>query len=52
MREVALDERVAARVLQPLNPVIRLDDAVVERVAVREQDVEIAVAVHIHELDA
>ena len=49
---VRADERVAARVLEPLNPVIRLDDPIVERVAVREQDVEIAVLVEVDELDA
>ena len=52
MREIVLDERIPARVLQPLNPVIRLHDPVVERVAVRQEHVEIAVAVHVHELDA
>ena len=47
-----LDERIAARVLEPLDPVIRLDDPVVERVAVREEDVEVAVLVEIDQLDA
>ena len=51
-RERVIDERIAARVLQPLDAVIRLDDPVVERVAVRQEHVEIAVAVHVHQLDA
>ena len=31
---------------------IRLDDGIVERVAVRQQDVEVAVAIEVHHLDA
>ena len=50
--ERVLDERIRARVLEPLDAVIRLDDRLVERVAVRQQDVEVAVAVEVHHLDA
>ena len=43
---------LAARVLQPLDTVIRLHERVVHRVAVREQHVGIAVLVQVHDLDA
>ena len=43
-------QRPAARVLEPLDAVIRLDDEVVQRVAVGEQDVEITVPVQIRQL--
>ena len=39
------------RVLQPLNAVIRLHDAVVERIAVRQEHIEIPVVVHVDELE-
>ena len=52
LRDRALDERIAAAVLEPLDPVIRLDDPVVERVAVGEEDVEVAVLVEIDELES
>ena len=47
-----LDERVAAGVLEPLDPVIRLHEPVVERIAVGEEDVEVAVLVEVDELNA
>jgi hypothetical protein len=40
-------EREGAYVLEPLDAVIRLDDLVVERVAVGEEDVEVAIAVEV-----
>ena len=52
LRQGVLDERKAACVLQPLDPVIRLHDPVVEGVAVREQDVDVAVLVEIDQLEA
>ena len=39
-------------ILQPLDAVIGLDDQVVERVAVREQHVEVAVAIQIHDVES
>ena len=50
--ERVLDERICALVLEPLNAVIRLQDVIVERIAVRHEDVEIAVLVEIDDLDA
>ena len=47
-----LDEGERALVLEPLDAVVRLHDGVVERVAVRQQHVEVAVAVEIDQLDA
>ena len=40
-----------ARVFEPPNSVIRLQDLVVERIAVRHQDVEVSVLVEIDDLD-
>ena len=51
-RQRVLDERERARVLEPLDAVVRLQDEVVERVAVGEQDVQVAVPVEVDELDA
>ena len=45
------DERERTTVLEPLNPVIRLHHRIIERVAVSQYHVEIAVAVEIHDLD-
>ena len=51
-RQAVLDERERAGVLEPDDAVVRLQDEVVEGVAVREQDVEVAVLVEVDELDA
>ena len=50
-RNRVFDERIRACVLQPLDAVIRFHESIVERVPVREDDVEIAVLVEIDELD-
>ena len=52
IREPVIDERIGPRVLQPLNAVIRLHDAVVERISVRQEHVEIPIVVHVDELNA
>ena len=44
--------RVTPFVFQPLDPVIRLEQEVVERVAVGDEHVEVAVAVEIDQLHA
>ena len=51
LHQRVLDERIAVFVLQPLDPVIRLHDPIVERIAVREEDVDVAVAVEVDHLD-
>jgi len=43
--------RIAATVLQPHDPVIGLHDLVVEGVAMRQEHVEVAVLVEVHELN-
>jgi hypothetical protein len=52
LRERVLDERVRAGVLQPLDPVVRLHNPIVERIAMGEEHVEVPVAVQIDQLDA
>ena len=47
-----LDVRIGAGILEPLDPVIRLHEPVVERVAVGQEDIEVAVLVEIDQLNA
>ena len=46
-----LDERIGAGILEPLDAVIRLHEPIVERIAVCEEDVEVAVLVEVDQLN-
>ena len=50
--QLMIGERERASVLEPLDPVIRLDDAIVERIPVGEQHVQIAITIQIDHLNS
>ena len=50
-RDVMRVERTRSLVFQPLDSVVRLDQTIVQRIAVGIEDVRVAVVVEIHDLN-